>query len=104
MTVSGSYFCACNTRKLSRKLFPLPVAPSTSVGYALNREHVAPDFHCVGPLGDFFVEATTVNPSDTPPEVNEDNREQYFSEYVPIKFGSALRSKLVKRYWELPHV
>jgi hypothetical protein len=25
-------------------------------------------------------------------------------EYVPIKFGSALRSKLLKRYWDLPHV
>ena len=31
MTVSGSYFCACVTRKFSRKLLPLPVAPSTSV-------------------------------------------------------------------------
>ena len=27
MTVSGSYFCACVTRKFSRKLLPLPVAP-----------------------------------------------------------------------------
>ena len=31
MTVSGSYFCACVTRKFRRKLLPLPVAPSTSV-------------------------------------------------------------------------
>src|SRR4029453_11466817 len=45
-----------------------------------------------------------VNPSDTPPELTEDNREQYFMEYVPIKFGSALRSKLLKCYWDLPHV
>ena len=29
--MSGSYFCACVTRKFSRKLLPLPVAPSTSV-------------------------------------------------------------------------
>jgi hypothetical protein len=79
-------------------------AAFTELGYALDREYAAPDFHCVGPLGDFFVEATTVNPSDVRPQVNEDNREQYFSEYVPIKFGSALRSKLVKGYWNLPHV
>src|SRR5439155_20616393 len=25
-------------------------------------------------------------------------------EYMPIKFGSALYSKLQKRYWELPHM
>ena len=31
MTVSGSYFWACITRKFKRKLFPLPVAPSTRV-------------------------------------------------------------------------
>jgi hypothetical protein len=79
-------------------------AAFTELGYALDRQYAAPDFHCVGPRGDFFVEATTVNPSDTPPDVNEENRDQYFSEYVPIKFGSALRSKLVKRYWNLPHV
>jgi hypothetical protein len=79
-------------------------AAFTELGYALNREHAAPDFHCVGPAGDFFVEATTVNPSDALPQIDEGNREQYFSEYVPIKFGSALRSKLLKRYWELPHV
>ena len=29
--MSGSYCCRCVTRKLSRKLLPLPVAPSTSV-------------------------------------------------------------------------
>ena len=30
--------------------------------------------------------------------------QEYFSQYVPIKYGSALYSKLKKRYWELPHV
>jgi hypothetical protein len=79
-------------------------AAFTELGYALDRQHAAPDFHCVGPLGDFFVEATTVNPSYQPPEIDDNNRDQYYSEYVPIKFGSALRSKLEKRYWELPHV
>jgi len=79
-------------------------AAFTELGYALDRRHAAPDFHCVGPLGEFFVEATTVNPSDRPPEITEENREQYYSDYVPIKFASVLRSKLLKRYWERPHV
>lgn len=76
----------------------------TELGYGLDREHPRPDFHCVGPLGDFFVEATTVNPSAVPPNVTEANRQSYFDDYVPIKFGSALHSKVAKEYWNLPHV
>jgi hypothetical protein len=76
----------------------------TELGYALDREYPQPDFHCVGPLGDFFVEATTVNVSAEPPIVNEANRQSYFDDYVPIKFGSSLYSKVRKEYWKLPHV
>lgn len=81
----------------------------TELGYGLDRTHNVPDFHCQGPLGYFFVEATTVNPSATLPVVDESNRQAYFDHYVPRKFGSALFSKLNKttsgkRYWELPHV
>lgn len=79
-------------------------AAFTELGYAFEREYQAPDFHCVGPLGDFFVEATTVNPADAPPEIDADNQQEYYDTYVPIKYGSALRSKLQKRYWEKPHV
>ncbi len=76
----------------------------TELGYGFNREHAAPDFHCLGLLGEFFVEATTVNPSAVPPTVDDSTRQGYFEQYVPIKFGSALFTKLKKRYWELPHV
>lgn len=76
----------------------------TELAYGIRDEHRAPDFHCVGLRGDFFVEATTVNPSHTPPVIEETNVDEYFAHYVPIKYGSALFSKLNKRYWELPHV
>lgn len=76
----------------------------TELGYGFDRSFPAPDFHCVGLSGDFFVEATTVNPSATPPEVTADNLAAYEAAYVPIKFGSVLSSKLKKRYWELDHV
>lgn len=76
----------------------------TELGYGFDREHAAPDFHCIGLRGDFFVEATTVNPSAVPPVIDETNKDEYFSHYVPTKYGSALFSKLQKRYWELPHV
>lgn len=76
----------------------------TELGYGFNREQAAPDFHCIGLQGEFFVEATTVNPSAVAPVIDEDSKEAYFSHYVPTKYGSALFSKLQKRYWELPHV
>lgn len=76
----------------------------TELGYGLDREHAAPDFHCVGLPGDFFVEATTVNPSNPATNIEVTNKEAYFTHYVPMKYGSALFSKLKKGYWNLPHV
>ncbi|HJR06638.1 MAG TPA: hypothetical protein VJ842_05230 [Pyrinomonadaceae bacterium] len=76
----------------------------TELGYGFNRNYVAPDFLCEGVPGKFFVEATTVNPSAVPPTEEQQAEQAYFQHYVPIKFGSALFSKLKKRYWEQPHV
>ena len=86
-------------------------ATLTEMGYAIVRQHPAPDFHCVGLAAEFFVEATTVNPSmkggvvvePTPPDDPEEHR-LYLQEYMPIKYGSALYSKLQKEYWKLPHL
>jgi hypothetical protein len=74
------------------------------LGYGLDRNEPAPDFHCVGLLGDFFVEATTVNPSDEAPEIDPEKEDAYYDGYVPRKFGSVLFSKIKKKYWEKPHV
>ena len=74
------------------------------LGYGLDRANAAPDFHCQGLLGDFFIEATTVNPSGSAPEVDDSNRQAYFENYVPMKYGSTLFTKLGRKYWEQPHV
>jgi hypothetical protein len=80
----------------------------TELGYRFDRKYPAPDFHCIGPRGNFFIEATTVNPSAGDAKIDESTRQAYFEHYVPIKFGSALFSKLDRgtkpKYWELPHV
>ena len=72
----------------------------------------APDFRCTGPNLDFTVEATTVAPSKngvlkvhpnpkTPQEIHA-----FLRDYMPMKFGSTLTSKLNRknakglRYWE----
>jgi len=38
------------------------------LGYGLDRSYPAPDYHCQGLRGDFFIEAVTVNPSSDAPE------------------------------------
>lgn len=76
----------------------------TELEYGLDRTHAVPDFHCVGLRGDFFVEATTANPSARTPTIDATNADAYFAHYVPAKYGSALFSKLQKPYWEARHV
>jgi hypothetical protein len=79
-------------------------ATFTEAGYGFERRFPAPDFYCRGPLGDFFVEATTVGVSPVPLEIDESNAESYHEDYIPIRFAGALRAKLQKEYWTLPHV
>ena len=84
----------------------------TEHGFVFDRSFRAPDFFCQSLQGDVFVEAVTVNPTTNPaglviePEVPRGKAEfkAYYQEYMPIKWGSPLTSKLKKAYWELPHV
>lgn len=79
----------------------------------LNIEQLeAPDFACKGNLADFTVEATTVSPSlsgplaDHPDPQKPEEIEAFIKDYMAIKFGSGLNSKLHKtnaqglHYWE----
>ncbi|WP_212580137.1 hypothetical protein [Roseovarius gaetbuli] len=72
----------------------------------------APDFFCSAPGIQFTVEATTVAPSTAgplaahpEPKTNEEMK-AFLSDYMPMKFGSSLTSKLNKvdaqgkHYWE----
>ena len=72
----------------------------------------APDFRCKGPTLDFTVEATTVAPSMSgvlkvhPNPKTPQEKLAFLRDYMPMKFGGALTSKLNKknamglRYWE----
>ena len=63
-------------------------------------------------MGAFNVEAMTVNPTQNeagritpqPSRDSEKEKRDFLREYMPIKFGSTLTSKLAKKYWEKPHV
>ncbi len=103
--VDGNFVQQFQTSGFSPRFWELYLyALFTELGYGFKREYPTPDFHCQGLLGDFFVEATTVNPSDSAPRIDASNEKAYFESYVPIKFGSALFSKLNKEYWKLRHV
>ncbi|MCD0279380.1 hypothetical protein JWH04_10580 [Xanthomonas melonis] len=79
--------------------------------FVLHHEGAAPDFLAFDGLAQIAIEVTTVNPTvvggqvvPPPPIDTEDQMVAYLKQYMAIKFGSALFSKLNKRYWELPHV
>jgi hypothetical protein len=79
----------------------------TENGYAMNRDKAFPDFNCWGMKGELCVEATTVNSSERlppPPMETLEELKQAHLHYYPIKYGSALFSKLNKKYWEYDHV
>jgi hypothetical protein len=103
--VDGNFVEQFQTTGFDARVWELYLyAVFVELGYAFDRTYAMPDFLCTGIPGKFFVEATTVNPSIGGPSIEELTEDQYFRHYLPLKFGSALFSKLKKKYWELPHV
>jgi hypothetical protein len=80
-------------------------------GYRVERTESSPDFFCTSLSGEFFVEAVTVNPTQNngvsvapPPHETPEQWDVFQKQFMPIKFGSALVSKLSNKYWNLDHV
>lgn len=78
-------------------------------GFDFNRSYNAPDY-CLNKLGyECTVEAVTVGANPDFDEPNAKCAEDIISlskDYIPIKFGSALHSKISRKppYWEMEHV
>lgn len=79
--------------------------------FQLDRSKAIPDFVCDGLVGSFAAEAVTVGPTRkgnaivaSPATDTPEALDAYLNQYLPIKFGSSLTSKLAKRYWERPNV
>lgn len=87
-------------------------AAFTELNFELSRIHAIPDLCCSNPLGEFSVEAVTVNASrdrrgeiiPPPPTETPDQIKEFVEDYMPIKFAGALKAKLEKKYWERPNV
>lgn len=81
-----------------------------NAGLLIENNHASPDFE-LNHFGDkIFVEAVTVNPSenanrpDLPPPTKESEIDSHLNDFMPIKFGSSLYSKIKKQYWLEDHV
>jgi hypothetical protein len=79
-----------------------------AAGFEVDAVGDAPDFLVRGHGYEWAVEVTTANPSGgaPPPPLPDDRAElqRYIDGELVVRLGSALFSKLSKRYWELPHV
>lgn len=79
-----------------------------AAGFDVSHEGAAPDFLLAGYGHEWAVEATTANPpgGEPPPPLPDDPEalRAYIEGELVVRLGSALYSKLGKRYWELPHV
>ena len=111
--VDGNFVEQFQTTGFNSRLWELYLfAAFSEMGFAIDRIHAVPDFTCVNPLTTFCVEATTVNPTrdatgaivPEPPTETPEQMDAYLRDIMPIKFGSALASKLAKKYWERPQV
>jgi hypothetical protein len=111
--VDGNFIEQFQTTGFDARLWELYLfSILTELGIVMDRTEKAPDFVGSGLLGRLAIEAVTVNPTrdDTgtivppPPMDTEEEIQAFLTNYMPIKFGSALFSKLVKEYWTKPHV
>lgn len=75
-------------------------------GFTFDRKHPSPDYVCIKEPYKICVEATTINPPNNIQRETQSLQDVFIqnSEYTCIKLRKALNKKLIKRYWELPHV
>jgi len=108
--VDGNYIKDFQTTGFDGRLWELYLyVYFHTAGFEILRNYNAPDYHLKYFDSELFVEATTVNPTQgtniliKPQETDAEIR-ALSRDYMPIKFGSALYSKIQKNYHRLPHV
>lgn len=101
----GNYLQQFQTTAFDARLWELYLyAVLHELGFELDRNYKAPDYYCFSFAGIVMIEATTAN-STLPEGVSlADLKEKELESFIAITFGSALFSKLQKRYWEKEHV
>ena len=112
--VDGNFIKDFQTTGFDSRLWELYLfAYLTEERLFINREHEAPDFLILNGSQNVAIEAVTVNASqkyDAEIEVEKltpEKIQELLRNYMPLKFGSSLSSKLnrkdKKKYWEMEH-
>jgi hypothetical protein len=111
--LDGNFKEQFQTTAFDKRFFELYLfAYLSRSGFTLDRSHPNPDFIVERDGTRVAVEATTVNPSTSGviakygkkiQGMNEEELREYTREELPLRFGSALFSKLNKKYWKKPH-
>lgn len=106
--LDGNFVQQFQTTAFDARLWELYLfATFVELGFARHDHANVPDFVLGSNYGPMAIEATTVNPPDgfspsLPKEAKD--RDDYISNYMPIKLGRAMKAKLAKKYWEAPHM
>ena len=102
----GNYIQQFQTDGFDARLWELYLyATLHEMDFEMDRTYKAPDYVCSKFGQTVIIEATTVNPRQQNDAENISAlRERELEDYIAVKFGSALYSKLQKRYWEKDHV
>ncbi len=111
--IDGNFVEQFQTTGFDARLWELYLfATLVELGFIFDRTESTPDFVASSLRGKIAIEAVTVNPTKDdkgaevppPPVETEEDRLAFLRNYMPIKFGSALYSKLVKEYWAKEHI
>lgn len=106
--VDGNFLQDFQTTGFNARLWELYISAFLyEQRFAVCREFDRPDYYVRKGSVQLGIEVTTVNPTDGEPLLKARDEAELTllrQEYMPIKYGSALLSKMQKRYWELPHM
>ena len=102
----GNYIQQFQTTGLDARLWELYLyAVLHELDFEIDRTYKAPDYVCSMFDKKVIIEATTANSGQGKEETEVANLQGVeLEDFVAVKFGSALHSKLQKRYWEKDHV
>jgi len=110
--VDGNYIQQFQSTGFNARLWELYLSiVFYEMNYKICRDYNAPDYMLEYNTNEYmFVEAVTVNPTQNPkdpqpaPPKSALEVKELTAGFLPIKYGSALYTKLNHKYWELPHV
>lgn len=106
--LDGNYRKDFQTQNFDSRLWELYLyAGFYEQRFHIDDKHPVPDFIIKSPVGKIALEAVTVNPTrevELPVPKTVEEEKKLCRDYMPLKWGSPLMSKLGKKYWEQEHI